>query len=249
MSNPRTFGYVYLVRNSVNGKVYIGKTTQAIRTRWVQHCSVSKNRDRSILHNAIRKYGRDAFTVVELGRAFTENELNEMERRCIWSHDSTNRAVGYNLTAGGEGVTGYKASPETRDKVSQAAKAMWERPGFRDAQKAGRRARYQDPKALAAHVQAMRGFCNDPAYKAKHRSNTSALWDDPEYRAKHRAGLSAAMQSSEYRAKQGTASRQRWSDPEWKRQVLEGRTAARKQREIAKQLQPATQGVELSRKR
>lgn len=98
------YGYVYLVRNKVNGKVYIGQTTDSVRGRWVSHQSAARRAGRKpAFINAIRKYGAEGFDVVELGRAFDKDELNAMEIRAIWSHDSTNKAYGYNITLGGEG--------------------------------------------------------------------------------------------------------------------------------------------------
>lgn len=102
------FGYVYLVRNMVNGKVYIGKTQTTPQRRFRSHVSDAKTRSGSLVHSAIRKYGEHSFSVVELHRAFTKAELNEMEKRSIWSHESCNRDVGYNIAKGGDGYSRKK---------------------------------------------------------------------------------------------------------------------------------------------
>jgi hypothetical protein len=56
MGSGTPYGFIYLVRNKVNGKVYVGQTTRS-RGRWSQH-NTDPQYDASLpLHLAIRKYG------------------------------------------------------------------------------------------------------------------------------------------------------------------------------------------------
>lgn len=112
-------GCVYLVTNTVNGKVYVGQTQGAVRDRWNQHAYwADRGFYRLPLHNAIRKYGKTSFSVVELATSSSVEELNELEMKFIAQFNSM--GVGYNCNAGGDGCRG--PSSETRKKMSDAAK-------------------------------------------------------------------------------------------------------------------------------
>ena len=85
---------VYLVTNTVNGKQYVGKTIWPINTRWNCHVSSAKVHD-TCLYRAIRKYGRDSFSLSVLEEVSSEEELNEAEKR--WIVELTTRVPnGYN---------------------------------------------------------------------------------------------------------------------------------------------------------
>lgn len=111
---------VYLIENQVNGKIYIGKTCRTLHRRWMVHnCEANKGLDR-YFHRAIRKYGKDAFCVRELSRVDTDREASKLERFWITEFfHSNNPIIGYNSTNGGEGMSGYKQSKETIEKIRQ----------------------------------------------------------------------------------------------------------------------------------
>ena len=58
---------IYLVTNLVNGKFYIGKTTN-LKSRWSKHLSTVRRKnpkDYTYLHRGINKYGADHSQLVE----------------------------------------------------------------------------------------------------------------------------------------------------------------------------------------
>ena len=110
------YGKIYLVTNLVNGKVYVGQTVRSISERWQGHCKPSKA-CKSALSAAIKKYGQDQFTCVELAIAADQVELDSLEVRFITEHRSHVKEHGYNLTLGGGGVV---CNEDTRDKFRQA---------------------------------------------------------------------------------------------------------------------------------
>lgn len=116
MTTPHAsiYGSLYLVRNRRNGKVYIGQTVQGLATRWKRHVCKAAEGSKVCLHAAIRKHGADAFDVVTLHHAFSKDELDEMERRAIWSHQSTDPDLGYNMTNGG---SNGKPNAQARQKI------------------------------------------------------------------------------------------------------------------------------------
>lgn len=95
-------GHIYKITNTVNGKVYVGKTTLGVQKRWETHLKESKkNRSyRSSLYDAISKYGVDKF-VIETLEICPNDALDDRERFWIKHFDSY--INGYNLTVGGDG--------------------------------------------------------------------------------------------------------------------------------------------------
>ena len=49
-------GFIYILRNTVNNKVYIGQTKVSVTTRWQEHLRHAKYGDQ-IINRAMKKYG------------------------------------------------------------------------------------------------------------------------------------------------------------------------------------------------
>ena len=97
--------YIYKITNSVNDKVYIGKTTVGIKERWAWHLRAAgcKNAPyKSKLYSAMRKYGRDKFSIEAIEECDKER-LDDRERYWISKLDSVRN--GYNITTGGDGYS------------------------------------------------------------------------------------------------------------------------------------------------
>jgi hypothetical protein len=73
--------------------------------RWHQHVYDAKARGRSLIQKAICEAGKDDFTVVELSRHHSREELNAAEVRAIKAHNSLAPA-GFNKSRGGSGWVG-----------------------------------------------------------------------------------------------------------------------------------------------
>ena len=95
---------VYVATNKVNNKKYVGMTTQGLKARKTRHLFDARRGSQCHFHNAIRKYGEEAFSweVVYLGE--TVEELFEKEIELIAELDTYKN--GYNMTLGGEGSNG-----------------------------------------------------------------------------------------------------------------------------------------------
>ena len=98
--------YLYILTNTARSpeKSYIGITSRAVNRRLLEHFSTARNRPTHIAQ-ALKKYGRDAFTLTILGQAESWEELCAMEQAAIVQYN-TFRPHGYNLTLGGDGVFG-----------------------------------------------------------------------------------------------------------------------------------------------
>ena len=109
MKNPGIY-----ILTSPSGKQYVGRDSNLPR-RVRDHLSGNAPECRAI-HNAIQKYGRDAFSV-EIIRypRISEDALNAVERWWI-RRLQTLAPGGYNLNEGGEGGS---PSEETRQKISK----------------------------------------------------------------------------------------------------------------------------------
>lgn len=96
----RRKGFVYIIRNTVNDKVYIGQTTQSIEERFKQHLkpSTTKTKGSYKIYNDMRKYGKENF-YIELLEIVDIDKLNERECYFIEYYDSYKN--GYNSTRGG----------------------------------------------------------------------------------------------------------------------------------------------------
>jgi group I intron endonuclease len=105
---------LYVVTNLVNGKQYVGIAVDFER-RCREHIS---GRGSKIVHQAIQKYGIDNLAF-EAWYEGDEEWIKTMERRAILALH-TLAPSGYNLTFGGEGSLGWRASEETKRKMSEA---------------------------------------------------------------------------------------------------------------------------------
>jgi group I intron endonuclease len=122
---------IYLIKNSVNDKVYVGQTWDSTNRRWhggggYKGCIY--------INNAIEKYGKDNFYYINLDFAFTQAQANILEDFYIDKYDSTNPEKGYNIKRGGSNgklteeikakisasLKGNVISLETREKISKA---------------------------------------------------------------------------------------------------------------------------------
>ena len=56
-------GKIYIIRNDVNDKVYIGQTKRSIEKRFQEHTTLTEAKRSLVLARAIQKYGADKFHV------------------------------------------------------------------------------------------------------------------------------------------------------------------------------------------
>lgn len=106
---------VYQHKNKINGKVYIGITSQKLEQRWgSQGCNYKSSPH---FYSAIQKYGWDNFEHNILFTDLTKEQACLKEQELIKEYNSMNREFGYNSTSGGDIFT---MNEETKQKISQA---------------------------------------------------------------------------------------------------------------------------------
>lgn len=116
----RKIAGIYMIKNLLNGKMYIGQSWDVF-VRWRTHKSAASRTD-SYLYNAIRKYGISSFSfsvIHEVDKICSQDMLDDLEIAYISIHGSTDRTVGYNIKSGG---SKGKLAQETKDKISQKAR-------------------------------------------------------------------------------------------------------------------------------
>lgn len=92
-------GKIYIIKNTITDKVYIGQTIQSVERRFKKHLSDSKQSN-NIFSRAIKKYGAENFYYEILESNIPLSELDEREIYWIKYFDSYNN--GYNSTTGGQ---------------------------------------------------------------------------------------------------------------------------------------------------
>ena len=113
-------GYIYKITNLINQKCYIGETIQNdINKRWNKHISTIKLKEGCpVLKKAMIKHGIDNFKFQILIICFDDCVLKQ-EENYIKKYNSL-IPNGYNVLKSGEkGMTGYKHTPETKEKMRQ----------------------------------------------------------------------------------------------------------------------------------
>lgn len=103
--------YIYIHKNKINGKVYIGQTKRRPEERWGQNGNGYKTQ---MFYKAIQKYGWDNFEHIILEEVSSQEEANSQEEYFIKLFDSTNPDKGYNLYSGGNVVAQSEVSRKKR---------------------------------------------------------------------------------------------------------------------------------------
>lgn len=95
---------IYKITNLINGKIYIGETTQPLSRRWQQHCAdcQKENSHESALHGAMKKYGIENFSVEQIDTVADEERFQK-ETEYILYYNSLTCQHGYNIVLFGSG--------------------------------------------------------------------------------------------------------------------------------------------------
>ena len=108
---------VYMHKNKINGKVYIGITSLKTWRRW--DCGRGY-KNQILFYRAIEKYNWNNFEHIILYEKLTKEEAEQKEIELIAYYKSNNKKYGYNIANGGNSIG--SASEETRKKMSERMK-------------------------------------------------------------------------------------------------------------------------------
>jgi len=174
---------IYIITNTVTGKVYIGQTHRGIDQRLKDHLWALRNNrhknDKLQLDWSL--YGESVFTFEAL--VLCERDLlDDFERAQIEQHNSCNPECGYNRTKGGS--TTFEMTEETKAKIGEAAASRY----WSNAEQLHEaiRVSWKDPDKAEVR-------------KQKLSAATKKLWDDPDYRARKVAKIVARCKGKKFR--------------------------------------------------
>ncbi len=122
--------YVYIIQNNINLKVYVGKTNDP-KVRFLDHKKTAERgftkgrKTFSVIHKAIRKYGIGSFSF-QLLEEF-DNERDCLDAEKFWIEllrtnvNKFGNEYGYNLTDGGDGISGWHHTSEAKIKIGKSS--------------------------------------------------------------------------------------------------------------------------------
>ena len=108
---------VYCHTNKINGKKYVGITSQSVFDRWQGGKHYSRH---SRFYADILKYGWDNFKHEILYTGLTRESAEKIEKELILAFDLTNINKGYNQRQGGRSIPSL--SKQAREKLSKLNK-------------------------------------------------------------------------------------------------------------------------------
>jgi group I intron endonuclease len=113
---------IYIIKNKINNKIYIGQTKNSINTRWNGHKSRANKGSKLIIHSAMRLHGIENFDIELLDIASSLEEANKKEYDFINQYNCK-CPNGYNVVDGGSveflNATGPK-SEQHKEKIQNS---------------------------------------------------------------------------------------------------------------------------------
>ena len=237
------YGIIYLVKNKVNGKCYIGQTYKknGFKDRYGVKCNQSlvegfykahKNNNSSsdIILKDMEKYGLDAFEVNEcIDYAFSKTELDIKEKtyisiyKSMISNSYNNYYVGgYNKTSGGSGVKDYEWSEESKQKLKEIKNTPEALERSREAAKKEN----LSPETLKKRSKSLKGHNVSDNTKLLISDYIKKMWEDGKYNSEEvRKNMSDAAkkrwEDDNYREKQSDKSKKNWEDDDYREKISE----------------------------
>lgn len=187
---------VYLITNTVNGKVYVGSAAKSIKLRWIRHRRLLRAKEHSNRHlqNAWDKYGESAFKFSVL-LPCAADDCVRYEQIYIDKRNSSDREFGYNLSPTAGSCLGVIHTTETRARMSNAHKG-----------------RKKSPEHAAKVAESNRGRKRSAETKAKLSAIHKGKKLSAETIAKIVATKIGVRLSDEHKAKLSEAARKRSGD-------------------------------------
>lgn len=188
---------IYQIRNTQNGSRYVGSSATLSHRKAVHFSFLRAGRHpNSHLQRAFDRYGEEAFVFEVIEVVEDEARLSAVEKEYLAA-----LAPEYNLAPAVPAARGYKHTPEALEKISAASKRRWARQGERERASETTKGHPAFERMLHSLHEGNKGRERTPAFCEK----------------KRRAALEKREQSSRLL-------RERWADPESRRQLMRRRT-------------------------
>lgn len=175
--------------------------------RWNQHVQNAKKKVGKGCHhfwNAIRKYGKDAFSHDVLEVCHDLEVANLAEECWIELFDTRNPEKGFNLAKGGLHVPhpirkNPWDDPEYRAKCSEASRKRWEDPSLRAAMSAASKDNWSQEDLRERQSRIMKEYFTNPEARERASAAQTGRMLSDEHRAKLSASSMAMMKDPEMR--------------------------------------------------
>ena len=225
---------IYKVTNTINNKIYIGKTTKTLDKRFNNHLKESNNPKRkykSLLYDAINKYGKDNFKIELVEDVSDVNDLKYLsfsESYWILYYRTNEREFGYNIKIDSEGGDTISNNPN-RDIICKNI-SMGNSNQSKEIRKRKSAAAKNKPKQSIKTIEkriktikergSLKGEKNG-MYDKHHKKETCEIisiklkkrYKDPKEREKISIATKLAMQNLEIKKLQSEKAKKRFEDP------------------------------------
>jgi group I intron endonuclease len=223
--NLQDVAYLYRITNAVNGMQYIGVSKNPT-DRLRRHGTKANPSRKSILKNAIHKYGMDNFKMEVLVQS-TLGYCFDLEKKAIEAL-GTRSPSGYNITAGGEGYTGFvgedhhmygvKRSQEWRDYMSNLFTGRPIPPEQRAKISASLKGNKHSAETIEKRTKAITGLKRSKESVARMIASKTGKTFSAEVRENMRIARNNRSSDEGYK-KQSEAMKARWNDPEFREKM------------------------------
>lgn len=107
--------YIYKITNTINSKIYIGKTEGSIDKRWKEHLGDFRKirTEKRPLYEAMNKYGVENFSIHLIEETDQPEEREKFYIEQYRTYIGFEDCNGYNATLGGDGKSYVFQNPET----------------------------------------------------------------------------------------------------------------------------------------
>lgn len=211
--------------SSPTGKSYIGATRKSAKGRYREHVRSANRGSCNKIHRAIRKYGPENMKVETLVIGDIDYCF-ELEQKAIKGF-GTLAPSGYNLTSGGQGITGLAdhviraraqslkntlAPLEKREEISRRVRKQYQNPEYKKAHANGVAKFFaENREKMRDHV--MTHIHNNPEVSKKRLKSVAEAMKRSECRRKKSESVKKAKGTLEARAQAAIKTAERWDRP------------------------------------
>lgn len=202
---------IYLIRNRLNGKSYVGQTVKTLQARWAEHIRDARKGSPFLFHRAIRKYGVEVFSESLLATAADQQELDALEISWITKLDTMSPA-GYNTKLGKQG----HPTEDVRQRISASTKGVAKSKAHAQHISEGKRGKphpspwLQTPEVRAKAANSLRKRSPTAETREKISKALQGRRWSPERRAKRRKPISEETREKLRKRKKSPESIVKW---------------------------------------
>lgn len=186
---------IYLITNKINGHMYVGGSVD-IEKRLNEH-KRGKDTDNQAIDRAILNYGKENFIYQIITELPADWEIiGEHEKYWIKFYNTFKDSNHYNLTEGGEGVSGFIHTEETKNKISESLKGS-KNPNYKKTpsnetrkkisdslkgHKVSDKTRVKLSKSLIGNKNAIKNYCTIVKFGIRNKKQIYALYHDGDFK-------------------------------------------------------------------